>query len=257
MARTPTAPSIPANGRSTWRTPPEDLFLIHRIYGGPLVAPVAPMWQPGMWRLEDWRERYLEILAWLREQGTIQLDPCADRDDVYHYAASNTAWVGLDAAFPWNLRTFANVPYSCIKLWVEHGAAQAALLRARRETAGRGILFLIPATPSNKYWVDNMLCPGKLAHPYGPAVNIFATKSGRIGFIGPDGPVKNNTTGSALVGWIDPAMGGHAVHELESAGWSVHRRPAPRAKITLSPLAARPVTMHRGRVELAHFQGPS
>lgn len=232
MARSPSAPSIPKHGKDTWRTPPEVLFLIHRIYGGPDVPEVAPMWQPEWWRLPNWKALYLEMLAWLRAQGTIAQDPCADQDEAFHYAKCSTALLGRDPLFPWDLGgVFANVPYSCIKAWVEHGAQQAQLLRESRRCARRGILYLIPATPTNNYWVDSLLCPGQPQHPFGPGTNLFATKRGRIGFIGPDGPVKNNPMGSALVGWIDPALGDHAVAELEAAGWVVHRRPAPPPRL--------------------------
>ena len=231
MARSPNAPSIPTNGKDTWRTPPEELFLIHRIYGGPDVAREAPVWQPGWWKHPGWHDQYIGMLAWLRDQGTIDLDPCADIDEVYHYATENTSSIGLDPNFPWFGRTFANVPYSATKKWVAHGADQTRILRETRTWRGRATLFLIPAAPTNNYWIDNMLLPGALEHPFGPGVNLFATTRGRIGFIGPDGPVKNNLMGSALVGWVDPAMGDHAEAELERAGWVVHRRPKPMPRL--------------------------
>jgi len=238
MAHTKTADSIPTNGKDAWRTPPETLFLIHRMYGGPDVPRVAPMWQPDMWGLADWHDRYLEILAWLRDQGTIQLDVCADASDAYHYAAVSTSMVGLDPAYPWDMLAFANVPYSSTSKWVAHGAEQMRLLRESRTWRGKATLFLIPACPTNKYWVEHMLCPGQLEHPFGPGVNLFATKTGRISFIGPNGPVSNNPMGSALVGWVDPTMGDHMVLELELDGWVVHRRPAPSARIVYSPYGA-------------------
>lgn len=141
--------------------------------------------------------------------GAIDLDPCASPDSRWHFAEENLSSAGLDV--PWGGRVFVNPPYSQTKLWVAKAAAEWA-----KGQYGFSCVMLIPPSVDTAYWAQYLL-----PMPEAQGANIYATAVGRIAFHDDTGPVKGNTKGSALVGWVeDPEAAAQALRE---AGWHVHR----------------------------------
>ncbi len=194
----------PSSGKDAWQTPTRELVLINRLFGGH----TPDSYVDDLWYLPDPMERHLRVCAELRDQGCISMDPCAGKDSDRHFARENMSYTGLTSL--WSGNTFVNPPYSGTAEWVQWAARQSLMSNAFGQC-----LFLIPPSLCTAYWIDHLLKP-KDTRP----ANVLATSRGRLAFIGDTGPVKGNTLGSAVVGWmLDPHKAGHM---LDRAGWVSH-----------------------------------
>lgn len=158
--------------------------------------------------------------------GPIDLDPCASPDKQRHFAAENMSAAGLDVQ--WVGRVFVNPPYSDTKAWVAKAAEEWA--------SGRldGVVMLIPPSVDTAYWSRYLL-----PMPEAGGANVYATAVGRLAFHDDNGPVKGNTKGSALVGWVSHPE--QAAEALREAGWNVHR-PIPSSTKTVHGAQGDPAT---------------
>lgn len=210
----------PSRGKDTWRTPIDVVMLINRMYGGQ----DPPSWVEGLWKRDDGQAIYEQVCRELRESGCIDMDPCASPDDENTFAGENLTLLGLELG--WSGKVFANPPYSATAEWLAYAAK--TIRQAKEDGVPTQCLFLVPPNMCTSYWIDTLLQPRvspegpfEELHPQGMAVNLLATSRGRLAFLGDNGPQKNNTLGSAIVGWVDDPEFMKGI--LEEAGWVCHR----------------------------------
>lgn len=186
----------------------KDLDAVLERYKPLKSVPKRPKRGPS--RGKDYWRTPPELVAMLPDlmSGPIQLDPCASPDPKHHFAEENLTETGL--VVPWGGRTFINPPYSAIKPWVVKGSQ--AWEDCGRDTSVFSALYLIPPSVDSSYWCEHLL----------PTATFYATRKGRIQFWGDDGPIRGNTKGSALIGWVADPQAAAAVL-VKAGGWSVER----------------------------------
>ena len=191
----------------------DELDALLARYQPPKSVPKRPKRGPSRGK-DYWRTppELLEVITELLA-GVIQLDPCASPDKAHHFATENLTETGL--LVPWGGRTYINPPYSKIGPWVRKG-------REHWDACGHdasvfSALYLIPPSVDSAYWADCFL-----DSPAERGANFYATRKGRVQFWGDDGPIKGNTKGSAIIGWLrDPDLAAETLRK--DPAWRVER----------------------------------